>query len=508
MIITYFYQIDLIKLTDDNIIFSSKLSSFLSDFYSKFRTVKFFGNYDHEKNLFNKIVKENYDINTNYGWLFYFFVNSVFIVNYTIISLVIFIGSHLIITNRFHLNDSSSEGTLVKFNIGQIITIIISVFYINIISREYLLLMKSISSGKESAQNYYDLVEEMDKNSKDIPHIAIESSELRTLHRNKPVDEIKFSGVDLNYFSKEDESAIDNNLNIVNGESVSTILNVIQNGDQENNPLIESNKRKDKDSNKGEVSAKKSVNKFALKNINLVFCRNKINYLIGKTGSGKTSILSLILKLFKPTKGAIFLDETKIHDLDNDYYLSLIGYVPQESLFYNISIRENIRFFRDDITDNDIEHVCEFLKMDFLRNFKDGLDSKMGHNGSELSGGQKQLISLARAIVKRPKMVLLDEFTSNMDNILTSEVTKILNELSKEMIVIVVTHKIKLINLKDNYNNIIVLDSGEIVNNNVLSREISSLDQYFSNENDENLFENINTGTAQSYSNYTDEGIY
>lgn len=512
---------DLNKLSDENIKFSHKLSGFLSDFYSKFRTIKFFGNYEHEKTLFNEIIEDNYKLNSSYGWPFYFFVNSIFLVNFTIISLVVLFGSYFIVNNRINKNDLKWEGTIISFDIGQVVTIIISVFTINIISREYLILAKNVSNGMESARNYFELLEKNGKKS-EIKSIESESSSsaLNVLNSHSSSDaikEIKVCNVFLNYFSITNEI-----LDYCPQLPTNTKQNVdakYENDEQENKPLIELNKANDykilkitemlsPDSDKEQKNYSIDLNKFALKNINLVFSLNKINYLIGKTGSGKTSILSLLVKLFKPCKGEIFLDDKNISEIDNDSYSSLIGYVPQESLFYNISIRENIRFFRDEITDEDINYICNYLKMDFVNNFEDGLDSKIGHNGSAICGGQKQLISMARALVKKSKIILLDEFTSNMDNILTFKVSSILKDLAKEMIVIIVTHKIKLLDIQDEMNNIVVLDSGEISNIKLLDKISNKFENFQLNSSSEEHSDidsenNFDTKTLQRSNSYT-----
>ena len=184
--------------------------------------------------------------------------------------------------------------------------------------------------------------------------------------------------------------------------------------------------------------------------------------MLGESGSGKTSILSLILKLIKPTKGNIYLDKKDINDIDNKEYLSLFGYVPQESIFYDISVKDNIKFFRDEISDQDVLETIELLNITFINKLKDGIDSKIGTNGCELSGGQRQMISIARALVKKPKILLLDEFTSNLDNILSIEVEKILKNLIKKIIVIVITHKLNNINYDDPKNEFVYLQDGEV----------------------------------------------
>lgn len=218
--------------------------------------------------------------------------------------------------------------------------------------------------------------------------------------------------------------------------------------------------------------------KFSLEKINISFESGRINYLIGKSGSGKTSVLSLILKLFRPTGGKILINnEIDLNELTNDEYSSFIGYVPQESLFYDLTVKDNIKFFQDDIPDEKITEVVKFLKMDkFVSKLKYGIDTKIGPNGSALSGGQRQLISIARALVKNPKILLLDEFTSNFDNILTKEIFSLLNRISPDTIVIVVTHNLKIVDFNNKMNKIIYLEKGKIkdINNENFQHEIDN----------------------------------
>lgn len=212
----------------------------------------------------------------------------------------------------------------------------------------------------------------------------------------------------------------------------------------------------------------KANQNFSLENINITFEKKYINYLIGKSGSGKTSMLSLVLKLFRPTAGKIMLNKSfDIHKLSEDEYCNLISYVPQESIFYDLSVKENIRFFQE-ISDEKILEVIKLLNMDkFVSKLKYGVDTKIGPNGSEISGGQRQLISIARALVKNPKILLLDEFTSNFDNILTKNIFEILNNLCENIIVIVVTHNVKIIDFNNDKNKIFFMDQGKIKEKNL-----------------------------------------
>lgn len=248
---------------------------------------------------------------------------------------------------------------------------------------------------------------------------------------------------------------------------------------------------------------KENIKNFYFENLNITFETKRINYLIGKSGTGKTSILALILKLFNPTKGNILINNVDIQKInDNDYY-KLISYVPQESIFYDLSVKDNIIFFQNDIKDEKIFQVIEKLKMDkFINNLKYGIDTKIGQNGSEISGGQRQLISIARALVKNPKIILLDEFTSNFDNILSKEIFSLLDSISENIIVIIVTHHLKMIDLNNQKNKIIFIENGMV-------KEISleSLKQNIDNNlsNSENSFVDLSQNLLENDELYCDE---
>lgn len=238
--------------------------------------------------------------------------------------------------------------------------------------------------------------------------------------------------------------------------------------------------------------------KLEIKNVNLSFESSKINFLIGKSGSGKSTILSLILNLFKPTSGKITLNKQfDINKINQRDYFDLIGYVPQESIFYDLSVKENILFFQDNIPEERIFEVVKFLKMNqFIDRLKHGIDTKIGPNGSGLSGGQRQLISIARALVKNPKILLLDEFTSALDNILTKEVFGILDSIAENMIVIVVTHHLKLVDFNNKRNKIIFLDQGK-----AKVKDLEKLRKKF----DKHIKNNINQSFSFGFESDSDE---
>jgi ABC-type multidrug transport system fused ATPase/permease subunit len=138
---------------------------------------------------------------------------------------------------------------------------------------------------------------------------------------------------------------------------------------------------------------------------------------VGRSGCGKSTIVNLIERLYDVTGGAILIDGYNLKELDIEYFWSLIGYVPQEPVLFNTSIRENIIFGRKGITE---EMIVEACKKAYAEEFSNknifGLDYIVGFKGSKLSGRQKQRIAIARAILCKPKLLILDEATSALDN--------------------------------------------------------------------------------------------
>jgi ATP-binding cassette subfamily B (MDR/TAP) protein 1 len=197
------------------------------------------------------------------------------------------------------------------------------------------------------------------------------------------------------------------------------------------------------------------------KNLNLMIPAYKKTAIVGHSGCGKSTILSLILRLYDIQGGHIFLDQFDLQTLDIMYLRSLIGYVPQEPVLFNISIRDNIIFGRDRITEEQVKEACrKAYAEDFINSNKLGLDYIVGTKGSKLSGGQKQRIAIARAILTKPKILILDEATSALDNKSEKEVQRALNIVSQGITTIIVAHRLSTIR---NADNIIVLSKGTII---------------------------------------------
>jgi ATP-binding cassette subfamily B (MDR/TAP) protein 1 len=201
--------------------------------------------------------------------------------------------------------------------------------------------------------------------------------------------------------------------------------------------------------------------KMVLNELNLTMEPNKVTAIVGPSGSGKSTIVNLVTRLYEVTNGTILLDHYDISNFNVTYLRSLIGYVPQEPVLFNNSIRENIIFGRENISDEQVWAACKKAYADeFILKMEEGLDYVVGIKGSKLSGGQKQRIAIARAILNQPKILILDEATSALDNRSEKEVQKALNKVSIGVTTIVIAHRLSTIM---NADKIIVLKDGRIL---------------------------------------------
>lgn len=195
-----------------------------------------------------------------------------------------------------------------------------------------------------------------------------------------------------------------------------------------------------------------------LHNINLKIDHNEVIAIVGEPGSGKTMIFNLLLRLFKPTKGKITLDNINIFDFSKETYSNNVSVVNQKPFIFNMSIRKNLNF-----VDKNIEHQIEACKKagihDFIQTLPNGYNTVLRENGSNISGGQKQMISIARTILSEAEVLLLDDITTSLDPDTAKLVPKLINNLKKDHTVIMITKKPDLMKEADR---IVVLDKGKI----------------------------------------------
>jgi len=202
----------------------------------------------------------------------------------------------------------------------------------------------------------------------------------------------------------------------------------------------------------------------ALKDLNFSIKKGEKIGIIGKTGSGKTSILYLLTRQFDATKGTVFINETPIQSINLDAYRRKFGVVPQEVFLFSDSIKNNIAFGINDadITDEELINVTKQAHVYHnIERFPEKFDTVLGERGVNLSGGQKQRISIARALIRKPELLLLDDCLSAVDTETEEIILKSLDELQDQTVVIV-SHRISSLRFTDR---ILVLEDGVIVEN-------------------------------------------
>lgn len=183
--------------------------------------------------------------------------------------------------------------------------------------------------------------------------------------------------------------------------------------------------------------------------------------LVGESGSGKSTVINLVIGFNKATSGEVLVDGRPIDELDLHAYRKMISVVPQNSILFSGTIRENITYGQSDISDEQLEAVIKAARLDsVIEKLPDGLETRVGEHGSKLSGGQRQRISIARAIIRNPRVIIFDEATSALDSVTEREIQAAIDELTAERTTFIVAHRLSTIR---NADKIAVLRDGRCV---------------------------------------------
>lgn len=209
------------------------------------------------------------------------------------------------------------------------------------------------------------------------------------------------------------------------------------------------------------VSFRYGTRELVLKNINLAIRPGEKVALVGESGSGKTTLVKLLLKYYLPEEGEILIDGYNIKDLNLDSLRERIGYVPQDVFLFSGSIHDNIAFGQKGVTTKQIIEAAQKAQAhEFINPLPLRYDTQVGERGSNLSGGQKQRIAIARAILKKPDLLILDEATSNLDTAIERAIHQTIEEIRREITTIIIAHRLSTVMRSDR---IVVLNQGEIV---------------------------------------------
>ena len=228
-----------------------------------------------------------------------------------------------------------------------------------------------------------------------------------------------------------------------------------------------------------------------LKNINMNIKPKGLTAIVGESGSGKSTIASLILNSYEVGRGEIKINDINVDNIESHKIYERISLVSTNSYIFNGSILDNLLMGNPKASNSEIEEALKIARLyDFVRGLENGLNTKVGENGSLLSGGQKQRLALARAILGNRGMIVFDEATSNIDMESEEDIWKAIYELSQERTILVISHRLS--NVKE-ANNIYVMKHGKIMESGTHRELYNNKNEYYNMINKQTQLENIGT---------------
>lgn len=200
-----------------------------------------------------------------------------------------------------------------------------------------------------------------------------------------------------------------------------------------------------------------------LDSVNLTIGKGEKIALVGPSGAGKSTIAQLLLRFYETSEGTIEIGGVNINDIPLERLRKMIGIVPQETLLFGGTIRENILYGKPDASNEEIEEAAKKANaLNFILTFPDGLETIVGERGIQLSGGQRQRVAIARAILKDPEILILDEATSSLDSESERQVQEALDQLMEGRTSLIIAHRLSTVKKADK---ILVINGGKIVEN-------------------------------------------
>jgi len=198
-----------------------------------------------------------------------------------------------------------------------------------------------------------------------------------------------------------------------------------------------------------------------LKDVTLTILPGQTVAIVGPSGAGKSTLVDLLIDLYQPTRGEIFIGETSLADLDSKQWRDKIGMVDQNILLLNSTISQNIRFGRADATQAEVVAAAKLAHADeFIEDLNEGYETPIGEKGFKLSGGQRQRLALARALMRNPDLLILDEATSALDSVSEKVIQAAIDDMHETRTILVIAHRLSTI---ANADHVIFLDRGQIV---------------------------------------------
>lgn len=224
----------------------------------------------------------------------------------------------------------------------------------------------------------------------------------------------------------------------------------------------------------------------ALKNVNFTVKSGETLAILGKTGSGKSTIIELVSRLYDTTAGAILLDDIPIKELNLNDVRSQIGFVPQDPFLFSDTIGNNIKFGKEEATEEEIKEAAKNAVVhDNIVEFTKGYNTILGERGVTLSGGQKQRVSIARAIIKNPKILIFDDCLSAVDTETEEKILANLEKVSKNKTTFIISHRVSS---AKNADKIIVLDGGKITQQGT-HNQLITIEGYYKDLYEQQLLE-------------------
>lgn len=236
-----------------------------------------------------------------------------------------------------------------------------------------------------------------------------------------------------------------------------------------------------------------------LRNISFCAVKGTTTAIVGASGSGKSTLVDLIMRFYDPDSGSIRVDGIDLRDLQVGSWRREIAIVSQDTFLFNTSIRENITYGRPDATEYEImEAAKRAYAYEFIQEFPEGFETKVGNRGTRLSGGQRQRIAIARAILCNPEILILDEATSALDSKSEKIVQKAIEEISRECTVIVIAHRLSTIEKADK---IIVLKDGSLIEEGSHDDLVIKQGIYYSLYQSQKLSDSVSNSGLPYYTN-------
>ncbi len=204
-----------------------------------------------------------------------------------------------------------------------------------------------------------------------------------------------------------------------------------------------------------------ATRQFAVRGLNIEIAKGATTAFVGSSGAGKSSIMDLLLRLYEPTEGVIKIDGINLAEYQIGSWRDILGVVSQDTYIFCDTVEENIRFGAPNISMEKIKKVVEIAgAKEFIEKLPDGYQTLLGERGHRLSGGEKQKLSLARALIKDPSILILDEATSNLDSHSEHIIQETIGALYGKKTIIVVAHRLSTVR---NADQIVVLENGQVI---------------------------------------------